>query len=72
MSENKLEFKTTLEERKCLCGCGMTFRVMPTSKNQYASILHMPSGQEFVNNNKFKAEFASAIKERDILVEDIT
>lgn len=27
-----------LETRACACGCGRTFRVMPTSGNRYASL----------------------------------
>lgn len=29
-----------LEERLCKCGCGMKFRVLPTSTAQYASFWH--------------------------------
>lgn len=38
----------SLELRECKCGCGGTFKVLPQSKDWYASITHRPD---------FSAEF---------------
>lgn len=32
-----------LELRSCLCGCGMTFKVMSTSSHFYSMLEHDPS-----------------------------
>jgi hypothetical protein len=31
-----------LEERRCLCGCGLAFRCLPKSTARFASIYHEP------------------------------
>lgn len=42
-----------LEDRVCVCGCGMRFRTLPNSPSIYASIRHM---------NDFKEVWESAGK----------
>lgn len=34
--------KYELEERTCKCGCGYKFKVLPTSKQEYAAKHHDP------------------------------
>lgn len=64
MTENRI----VLEERVCRCGCGLTFKVLPSSQHYYASILHDPSPYKVIDSNKFKADFAHAIDEKDLIV----
>jgi hypothetical protein len=45
VSSDKILFMTVkfaLERRWCKCGCGLSFRVLPTSIAKYASIHHDP------------------------------
>lgn len=36
--------KIELETRVCKCGCGFTWRCLPTSPNRYYSATHDPEG----------------------------
>lgn len=38
----------SLEIRSCMCGCGHTFKVLPSSSMKYSSITHDASNALFV------------------------
>lgn len=45
--------KWLLEQRFCLCGCGLSFRCLLTSKSFYASLYHEPLfAQEFFSHGE--------------------
>jgi hypothetical protein len=57
-----------LETRKCLCGCGESFRCLPTSKNRYFSRAHEKSPINDFNNlnnhSRNKKEGGRSVREK--------